>query len=102
MNLKSKLKNPKVWMGIISALVLLINNIGEIFGFSVDVPLVNEGVSMICTILVILGVLSNPESNSKTDSDKKNEVIEADTSGVQIELNDDPSKSSEESLLNDN
>ena len=76
--LKSKLKSPKVWMGIISASVLLVTSIGEIFGFSIDVPAVNEAVSVICTVLVILGVLSNPDSAAETVSSGIEEREKAD------------------------
>lgn len=74
-NLKEKVKNYGFWISLCSAVMLVISN----FGLEIDVPYVEEIISSILGVLVILGVISNPkEGKGYIDSTNKSEssVIE--------------------------
>ena len=56
-NLKAKFKNYGFWVSLIGAIIMFLQSIGiDIAGDT------NEIVSGICSILVVLGIVSNPNS----------------------------------------
>ncbi|MEG1509525.1 MAG: phage holin [Clostridia bacterium] len=58
--MKEKFKNYGFWISLISAIVLFV----QVLGFKVDVPYVNEVASTFLEILIILGIVSNPNSGN--------------------------------------
>ena len=58
--MKEKLKNKGFWVSLISAIIVFVQAIG----IKIDVPAVNEVVSAVLTLLVVLGIVSNPSSGS--------------------------------------
>lgn len=57
MNLKNKLRNYGFWVAIISAALVIV----QALGVNIDIPVVKEVLISICGILVMLGIISNPE-----------------------------------------
>lgn len=69
--MKDKLKNYSFWISVTGAVLLLINNLGKIFGFSVNNEAVYSIVDGICGVLVVFGVLTMNKSK-KTDTNQAN------------------------------
>ena len=58
--MKEKLRNKGFWISLVSAALDFLQAVG----IKVDVPAVNEIVSALLTVLVVLGIVSNPSSGS--------------------------------------
>lgn len=58
--MKEKLRNKGFWISLVSAVIVFVQSIG----IKVDVPAVNEIISALLTVLVVLGIISNPSSGS--------------------------------------
>lgn len=69
-NLKEKMKNYGFWISLCSAVLLVISN----FGLKIDAPYVEEIISSILGVFVVLGVISNPkEGKGYIDSANKSQ-----------------------------
>lgn len=60
MDLKNKIKNYGFWMSLTGAVILVLQTIGKIVGFSIDSVAIESVVSSICGVLIILGIINNP------------------------------------------
>ena len=71
-NWKVRIKNKNFWLAIIPAVLLLITQIGAIFGLQIDTALIGEQlaavVSTIFLILTILGIVTDPTTEGIGDS----------------------------------
>lgn len=71
-NWKVRIKNKNFWLAIIPAVLLLITQIGAIFGIQIDTALIGEQlaavVSTIFLILTILGIVTDPTTEGIGDS----------------------------------
>lgn len=66
MKLKERIKTYNFWVSLTSALFLIINLIGQKFGFRVDESIFNDVITALCGILVLLGIIAPP--SKKLDS----------------------------------
>lgn len=57
MNLKNKIRNYGFWMSIIGAAVMIM----QALGLNINIPMINEALTSVCGLLVVLGIISNPE-----------------------------------------
>jgi len=60
-----RLRKPSVILSIVSQVSTLI----LLFGFNINENLIMSAAAIICSILVSLGILSNPDSKNKTYGD---------------------------------
>lgn len=71
-NWKVRIKNKNFWLAIIPAVLLLITQIGAIFGIQIDTALIGEQlaavVSTVFLILTILGIVTDPTTEGLGDS----------------------------------
>lgn len=71
-NWKVRIKNKNFWLAIIPAVLLLITQIGAIFGIQIDTALIGEQlaavVSTVFLILTILGIVTDPTTEGVRDS----------------------------------
>ena len=71
-NWKVRIKNKNFWLAIIPAVLLLITQIGAIFGIQIDTAIIGEQlaavVSTIFLILTILGIVTDPTTEGIGDS----------------------------------
>ena len=74
--MKEKFKNYSFWISVAGAVILLLNNLGKIFGFTVDNEAIFSIVDGVCGVLVVFGVLTMP--NKKSD-DANTESVEEST-----------------------
>lgn len=73
----NKLKTTGFWISLTGAVILVLQVIGGAFGFKINSELINNLVSSICGVLVIVGVLipskqENNKINFPTDSSNEN------------------------------
>jgi len=71
-NWKVRIKNKNFWLAIIPAVLLLITQVGAIFGIQIDTALIGEQlaavVSTVFLILTILGIVADPTTEGMSDS----------------------------------
>lgn len=78
--MKEKFKSYSFWMSVTAAIILVINNIGKVFGFTVDNSAITNIIDSVCGVLVVFGILTMPnkkediplstQENIKTEQDK--------------------------------
>lgn len=73
MNLKDKIKNYGFWMSLTAAVILVLQTLGQVFGFSVNDQAITSIVTSVCGMLIVLGIISDPTSGSgfSDNSNKK-------------------------------
>lgn len=73
-NWKVRLKNKQFWLALIPAVLLLIQAVAAVFGFSLDLSALGDKllvvVNTLFTVLVILGVVVDPTTKGIKDSEK--------------------------------
>ena len=71
-NWKVRIKNKTFWIAIIPAVILLIQAVAAVFGFTVDFSDMGdkllEVVEAVFVVLVILGVVTDPTTEGISDS----------------------------------
>lgn len=71
-NWRVRIRNRNFWLAIIPAVLLLITQIGAIFGIQIDTSLIGEQlaavVSTVFLILTILGIVTDPTTAGIGDS----------------------------------
>jgi len=76
MTLKDKAKTYNFWISLVSAIVLIVRIIGDKFNFFVDTNLIMDVTTGLCSIFVILGILSAPKIKNAKTSNNTNDIIE--------------------------
>ena len=74
-----KFKTYAFWVALGSAIVILIQSLGKLFGFEIESSLIENVIMSICGVLVVLGIVTkNPENvttdEEKIDKDDENEI----------------------------
>ena len=77
--MKSKFKSYSFWMSLTASIILVLNTLGETFGFTINETAINAIVNSVCGVLVVLGVITMPKNK---DEVKREEVISEDESEV--------------------
>lgn len=71
-NWKVRLKNKNFWLALIPALLLLIQAVAYVFGFSLDLSELGDKilavVNALFTVLAILGIVTDPTTEGVGDS----------------------------------
>ena len=70
--MKEKLKSKRFWLTLVGAVIVLLQAIG----LKVDVPAVNEIVTAICSIGIVLGVMiedTKPKNTQDSESENQEE-----------------------------
>ena len=73
--MKKKFKSYSFWMSVCASVVLVINNVGRAFGFTIDNEAFTAIVDSVCGVLIVLGVLDMTKSENK-DDDNQNQTQE--------------------------
>ena len=66
MKLPQKVRTYAFWLALSSAVVILAQSIGKLFGFEIESSVVENVIMSVCGVLVVLGIVSK-ESDDKTD-----------------------------------
>lgn len=77
--MKLDYKNYKFWISLLGAVILIVSNVGDIIGFSVDDELLKTLVDSVCGLLVVMGIINNPtkpsDNNIIDDEDDKQDTV---------------------------
>ena len=68
--MKEKFKSYTFWMSVTAAVILVINNIGNVFGFEVDSKVITQIVDSICGVLILFGVITMAKTENKEENGK--------------------------------
>lgn len=72
-NWKVRLKNKSFWVALIPALLLLIQAVAYVFGFTLDLSELGDKilavVNALFSVLAILGIVTDPTTAGLSDSD---------------------------------
>ncbi len=95
MKWKNRLTNYNFWISIISAVLLLL----QAFDFEFDILYVNEILTAVLGLLVVIGIISDPtrimvDSNTKTKENKSTE----NKSTADVDIANEPKLSIEENI----
>lgn len=71
-NWKVRIKNPNFWLALIPALLLLVQVVAAVFGFTLDLNELGEKllavVNALFAVLTILGIVNDPTTAGVSDS----------------------------------
>ncbi len=67
MNLKNRVKTYAFWVALSSAVVVLVQSLGKLFGFEIESSTIENVIMSICGVLIVLGIVTN-STDSKTDA----------------------------------
>jgi len=95
MTLKDKAKTYNFWISLVSAAVLIARIIGNKFNVFIDTTLIMDITTGLCSIFVILGILSAPKSQS-SETKTKQPIQNSQNTTTIDSLNQTPQDSVEE------
>ena len=72
----NKCSSYAFWVGLASAIVVLVESIGRVFGFAVDSYAIEELIMSICGVLVVLGIVTKDKSNGEKSTDDTESNVE--------------------------
>ena len=78
MNLKNRVKTYAFWVALSSAVVVLVQSIGKLFGFEIESSTIENVIMSICGVLIVLGIVTNstdPKTGDAVDYDKSQDEI---------------------------
>lgn len=79
-NWKVRIKNPNFWLSLIPALLLLVQVVAAVFGFTIDLNDLGERllavVNALFAVLSILGIITDPTTPGVNDSERALTYIE--------------------------
>ena len=76
MKLKNLIKSYGFWTALAGALVVLIQALGKIFGFTIENEIISDIVMAIAGVLVVFGVVAMPKPQEEVDSKEDKELTE--------------------------
>ena len=87
MKLKNLVKSYSFWTALAGALVILINSIGNVFGFHIEEKLVSDIVMAVAGVLVAFGVVTLPAStkDKTTTSESQTDQSESEAESKEDE-----------------
>ena len=69
--MKDKIKSYSFWTALSGAVVVLLQALGDCFGFSIQSELVSGIIMAIAGVLVVFGVVSMPKISTDNKTDEK-------------------------------
>ena len=69
--MKDKIKSYSFWTALSGAVVVLLQALGDCFGFSIQSELVSGIIMAIAWVLVVFGVVSMPKNSTDNKTDEK-------------------------------
>ena len=68
--MKNKIKTTSFWLGIGSSIVIVVSCISDLIGFDIGTSIIESIVVSICSILVMLGIITKRTENDSDDVSK--------------------------------
>ena len=72
--MKNKIKSYSFWTALSGAVVVLLQAIGDCFGFSIQSELVSGIIMAIAGVLVVFGVVSMPNKDGSIDKESEGQT----------------------------
>ena len=94
MKIRDKIKSYSVWVSLASAVILILKVLGSRFGFTVDETMVSDLFTALCSILVLLGIIVVPGSQSVHDKHLNN-IYQLDNNASNTHVNNNPETTQE-------
>ena len=69
MNWKKKLTSKTFWISLAGAVVVML----QCFGLKIDAPYINEAISAVCSVCIILGLMRDDSPTLPPSEDEENE-----------------------------
>ena len=83
--MKNKIKSYGFWTALAGAVVVLVNALGQMFGFSVDNEIITNVIMAIAGVLVVLGVVTIPKGEDGNQQEGKSEETDAESKEIDAE-----------------
>ena len=83
--MKNKIKSYGFWTALAGAVVVLVNALGQMFGFSVDNEIITNVIMAIAGVLVVLGVVTMPKGEDSNQQEGKSEETDAESKETDAE-----------------
>lgn len=83
--MKNKIKSYGFWTALAGAVVVLVNALGQMFGFSVDNEIITNVIMAIAGLLVVLGVVTMPKGEDGNQQEGKSEETDAESKETDAE-----------------
>jgi len=82
-----KFRNYSFWIALTGTIVILVQSIGNIFGFEIQNGVIENLIMSICGVLVVLGIVIKPKDNPNTDEENSTKNKDIDKENKVDELN---------------
>lgn len=83
--MKNKIKSYGFWTALAGAVVVLINALGRMFGFSVDNEIITNVIMAIAGLLIVLGVVTMPKGEDGNQQEGESEETDAESKETDAE-----------------
>lgn len=83
--MKNKIKSYGFWTALAGAVVVLVNALGQMFGFSVDNEIITNVIMSIAGVLVVLGVVTMPKGEDGNQQEEESEETDAESKETDAE-----------------
>ena len=83
--MKNKIKSYGFWTALAGAVVVLVNALGQMFGFSVDNEIITNVIMAIAGVLVVLGVVTMPKGEDGNQQEGESEESDAESKETDAE-----------------
>ena len=67
--MKQRLKSYKFWVSLSASVILLVNSLGNLFGFKIDEVAMESVIMAFCGVLVVLGFVDKPKENQNANEE---------------------------------
>lgn len=76
--MKQKFKSYTFWVGLVSAIILVVEEVCKLFGLVADVGLIENVMLSICSVFVVLGILTKDKKEDRKEENIVDEVVNID------------------------
>ena len=94
--MKNKIKSYGFWTALAGAVVVLVNALGQMFGFSVDNEIITNVIMSIAGLLVVLGVVTMPKGEDVNQQEGESEETDAESKETDAESESETLSSAED------
>lgn len=94
--MKNKIKSYGFWTALAGAVVVLVNALGQMFGFSVDNEIITNVIMAIAGLLVVLGVVTMPKGEDVNQQEGESEETDAESKETDAESESETLSSAED------
>ena len=94
--MKNKIKSYGFWTALAGAVVVLVNALGQMFGFSVDNEIITNVIMAIAGVLIVLGVVTMPKGEDGNQQEGESEETDAESKEIDAESESETLSSAED------